>query len=79
MLYAGQCKNQVKNCPGMCMASYQPVCARNALGVKKTFANACTLSVANCLESIGLSRFYHRFYYCLNFWEYSKVKNSVLT
>lgn len=36
------------SCPTICPANYQPICAMNSNGERKTFSNECQLNTENC-------------------------------
>lgn len=47
----GECVNYddgVTSCTTFCPANYQPICAMNSNGEKKTFSNECQLNSENC-------------------------------
>ncbi|XP_075223538.1 vasotab-like [Lycorma delicatula] len=37
-----------QECPTICLAVFDPVCAENSSGNQKTFGNTCNLEVFNC-------------------------------
>lgn len=47
----GECVNYDDgsvSCPTICPANYQPICATNSNGERKTFSNECQLNTENC-------------------------------
>lgn len=52
LLLATSILGKPKDCPGICIALYDPVCAKDKTGKLKTFGNKCNFNAANrCKES----------------------------